>query len=112
MKLAAFAVAKHPGETCRIAVSTSAKPCSSNQALTALVIALLAVRNGFRSACRAADHQGDGWSIPAISNPPRRAATDRCRARPSTGSGDRRIPLTLFDFLLAGATGYRPPTAP
>src|SRR6266446_9579071 len=93
-----------PGETCKIPVSTSAKPCSSNHALTALVISALAIRNGFRSACPVADHHGDGWSIPAISNRPE-CATERRPASPSIRSGDRRILLTLFDFLGDGAAG-------
>src|SRR5207244_1115322 len=79
-------------------VSTSAKPSSSNHVLMALVISFLAIRNGFRSACPDADHHGDGWSIPAISNRPE-CATERRLASPSIRSGDRRILLTLFDFL-------------
>ena len=55
-------------------VSASANPCSSNQALKPFVIAARAIRNGFRSACRAGDHHGDGWSIPAISSQPERRA--------------------------------------
>src|ERR1700753_1361958 len=49
-----------PGETCRIAVSTSVKPCSSNQARVARVMALLAAKNGLRSARRAGNHHGEG----------------------------------------------------
>ena len=49
-----------PGETCRMPVSTSAKPCSSNHARTAVVMAPRAARNGLTSACRAGVHHGDG----------------------------------------------------
>jgi len=48
-----------PGETCKIPVSTSTNPCSSNQALTARVMAPRAVKNGLASACRVGDHQGE-----------------------------------------------------
>ena len=81
-----------PGDTCRIPVSTSTKPCSSNQARSARVIAPRACRNGFRSACRDADHHGEGWSILLISDRSRRAAQSRTARRASTSfrkSADR-----------------------
>src|SRR5438445_11567742 len=91
-------------------VSTSAKPSSSNHVLMALVISFLAIRNGFRSACPDADHHGDGWPIPAISNRPE-CATERRLASPSIRSGDRRILLTLFNFLGDGAASPEAPRA-
>src|SRR6266480_7722658 len=92
-------------------VSTSAKPCSSNHVLMALVISPLAIRNGFRSACPDADHHGDGWSILAISNRPG-CATERLLASPSIRSGYRRILLTLFNFLGDGAASLEVKRAP
>src|SRR5229473_927620 len=56
-----------PGETCKIPVSTSAKPCSSNHALIALVMALRAAKNGLMSACRAGDHHRHGGARSFIS---------------------------------------------
>ena len=50
-----------PGETCKIPVSISAKPCSSNHALIALTIALRAVKNGLMSTRRAVDHALDAF---------------------------------------------------
>ena len=96
-----------PGETCRMPVSTSAKPCSSNQARTALVIAPRAIRNGFRSACRAGDHHGDGWSIPAIST---RRLTGTAAGRPSIYSGNRQKTLILLHF--PTARHFRKPPDP
>src|ERR1700760_3964616 len=61
-----------PGETCRIAVSTSVKPCSSNQARAALVTALLAAKNCLISARRVADHHGDGFFSVVINQSPYR----------------------------------------
>ena len=61
-------------------VSTSAKPCSSNHARTALVIAPRASRNGLRSACRAADHHGDGL----IRSGFRAVSLDRAYPEPGT----------------------------
>jgi hypothetical protein len=55
-----------PGEICKIPVSTSVKPCVSNQVLKPRVMALLAARNGLTSACRAADHQGEEGSLTAV----------------------------------------------
>src|SRR5262245_22478055 len=82
-----------------MAVSTSLKPCSSNQARTAFVIALRAIRKGLRSACRAADHQGDGWSIPLISNGPFPATEHAPQQHLNRPSGNRQMPLKLLDFL-------------
>jgi len=61
-----------PGETCKMPVSTSLNPCSSNHALSAREMAPLAARNGRMSAWRAADHQGEIGSFPAIRKPPRK----------------------------------------
>src|ERR1700731_3112021 len=61
-----------PGETCRIAVSTSVKPCSSNQARAALVTPFLAAKNGLISARRAADHHGEGLLSAVINQSPYR----------------------------------------
>src|SRR6185369_10079887 len=91
-----------------MAVSTSANPCSSNQARTALVIAFRAIRNGFRSACRVGDHHGDGWSVPAISNGPC-PATERSPQSPNRHSRNRQIPLKSFDFLYGAAIRQQPP---
>ena len=85
-----------------MAVSTSAKPCSSNQARTALAIAPRAIRKGFRSACRAGDHHGEGWSIPIISNP-WLAGTEHSPASLKRHSRNRQIPLKSFDFLCDAA---------
>src|SRR3954470_2682022 len=43
-------------------VSTSENPCPSNHVRMARVIAPRAIRNGFRSVCRAGVHHGEGAS--------------------------------------------------
>ena len=95
-----------PGETWRIPVSTSAKPCSSNQARTALVIALRAIRNGLRSACRVADHHGDGWSVPAISNGPPPDAAER---RPRESMNEFRESANIIDIIRLSLHRYGKP---
>src|SRR5437764_753946 len=55
-----------PGETCKMAVSTSTKPWSSNHARTARVIAVRAARNGLISTRRAGIHPGKGTPVSQI----------------------------------------------
>src|SRR5690242_9231454 len=55
-----------PAETCRMAVSTSANPWTSNHARTVRDTAARAWQHGHKSACRAADHHGEGGSLTVI----------------------------------------------
>ena len=56
-----------PGETWRIGVSTSTKPCLSNQRRNAATIRARANRNGRRSAWRPGSHHGEGAGIDPVS---------------------------------------------
>ena len=98
-----------PGDTCKIAVSTSTKPCASNHARVLRVIAVRACRNGLRSACRDGAHHGEGWSCFAISDEPKPTPCARVAIRAGVASGYRRTALTLFDFFLVpGLATNRP----
>jgi hypothetical protein len=63
-----------PGEICRTAVSISVKPCSSNQARVARVMAFLAAKNGLISVYRPADHHGEALLSATINQPPQNAS--------------------------------------
>jgi len=67
-----------PGETCKMAVSTSLNPSASNHARNVRMIAARAVRNGLRSACRLAAQNGENGLLAAIKRVSRGSLTYEC----------------------------------